>query len=224
MKIVVTEDGPYVVTGSVPLSVQSIAHDAGSAWEWKEGKKLGAEPKYALCRCGASNNKPYCDGAHVAAGFDGTETASRAPFAKQAEKSEGATVDLADAESLCAGAGFCDARGKIWNLIERNDAESRALAIREANHCPSGRLIVHDKKGKPIEEPLAPSIGLVEDPANGCSGPLWIRGGIAIESSDGTTREKRQRVTLCRCGASTNKPFCDGSHIEMKFRDGLSDG
>ena len=87
---------------------------------------------------------------------------------------------------------------------------------------PSGRLVVHDKKTRQsIEEPLEPSIGLVEDTALGCSGPLWVRGGITIESSDGKLYETRNRVTLCRCGASDNKPFCNGSHANIMFDDGL---
>jgi CDGSH-type Zn-finger protein len=89
-------------------------------------------------------------------------------------------------------------------------------------HCPAGRLVLHDKKTrKEIEDHLEPAIGIVEDPARGCSGPLWVQGGIAIESSDGRRYEKRNRVTLCRCGASDNMPFCNGSHASMKFHDGI---
>ena len=107
-------------------------------------------------------------------------------------------------------------------MIEEDGSEARELAIREANHCPAGRLVVHDKKtGKVIEGPLKPSIGVVEDPALGCSGPLWVRGGITVESHDGVRYEKRNRVTLCRCGVSVNKPFCNGSHASIKFDDGL---
>jgi D-arabinose 1-dehydrogenase-like Zn-dependent alcohol dehydrogenase len=62
-----------------------------------------------------------------------------------------------------------------------------------------------------------------EIPALGCSGPLWVRGGITVESGDGTRYETRNRVTLCRCGASSNKPFCDGSHAALAFDDGLID-
>ena len=62
---------------------------------------------------------------------------------------------------------------------------------------------------------------MVEDPALECSGPLWVRGGITVESKDGSSYERRNRVTLCRCGASSNKPFCDGSHASIKFDDGL---
>ena len=45
--------------------------------------------------------------------------------------------------------------------------------------------------------------------------------GIQIESEDGTLYEVRNRVTLCRCGKSSNMPFCNGSHASIKFRDGL---
>jgi CDGSH-type Zn-finger protein len=48
-----------------------------------------------------------------------------------------------------------------------------------------------------------------------------VRGSITVEAEDGARYEKRNRVTLCRCGASSNKPFCDGSHASIKFDDGL---
>ena len=73
--------------------------------------------------------------------------------------------------------------------------------------------------GKPIEHPLPVSIGLIEDPLQGASGPLWLRGGIALVSADGFAYEIHNRETLCRCGASRNKPFCDGSHVSAGFRD-----
>jgi CDGSH-type Zn-finger protein len=47
-----------------------------------------------------------------------------------------------------------------------------------------------------------------------------VKGGVQIKSSDGFVYEPRNRVTLCRCGQSGNKPFCDGTHISMKFNDG----
>jgi hypothetical protein len=80
--------------------------------------------------------------------------------------------------------------------------------------------VVWDKKGKAIEPEVKPSIGLVQDPQAGVSGPIWVHGGIPIEAADGTTYEVRNRVTLCRCGKSGNKPFCDGTHITIKFSDG----
>ena len=224
MKIVVSEDGPYVVTGNVPLAVQIITpNEEQESWEWTQGRSFPMAETYKLCRCGKSKSKPFCDGTHSKIRFNGKETASRIPIARQSETSAGPTLTLSDAEGLCAFARFCDAGGKIWALIERtDDTDARELVIREANHCPAGRLVVHERHTrKPIEHPLPPSIGVVEDPALGCSGPLWVRGGITIESADGTPYERRNRVTLCRCGASVNKPFCNGSHASIRFNDGL---
>jgi CDGSH-type Zn-finger protein len=223
-KIVVSKDGPYLVSGDVPIMVQVITPNSnGDSWEWKDGQKFNVKSDYALCRCGQSKTKPFCDGSHARMGFDGRETASNAPYVRRAETIEGPTVDLSDAQNLCAFARFCDAGEKIWSLIERTDEpEARELAIHQATLCPSGRLVLHDKKThKEIEPSLPPSIGVVEDPAMGCSGPLWVRGEITIESQDGTRYEKRNRVTLCRCGASENKPFCNGAHATIKFNDGL---
>ncbi len=223
-KIIVNKNGPYIVYGDVPLSIETITNNKeGESWDWKKGKEFETKSEYYLCRCGDSKNKPFCDGTHTKMHFDGKETASREPYAKQAQNMNGPTLMLHDAENLCAFARFCDPQGKIWSLIENtDDPKIRDLVIREAMHCPSGRLTLHDKEtDKEIEEKLSPSIGIIEDPPLKCSGPLWVRGGIIVESHDGTRYEKRNRLTLCRCGASQNKPFCDGSHASIKFNDGL---
>jgi CDGSH-type Zn-finger protein len=223
-KIVVSENGPYVVSGKVPIHLQTIVPNSeGLSWEWKEGREFKAPATYALCRCGHSKNKPFCDGSHVRVGFDGKETATRQPYERQAESIEGPGRVLLDAEELCAFARFCDVGGKIWSLVDQtDDPATRNLVDREAAHCPGGRLVVLDGKGrKPLEPTLPPSIGIVEDPPTQCSGPLWVRGGIRIESANGTPYEIRNRVALCRCGASVNKPFCNGSHASIRFQDGL---
>jgi CDGSH-type Zn-finger protein len=223
-RIIISENGPYLVYGDIPLSIQEIVpNEEGQSWDWKEGKQFKTASTYSLCRCGQSANKPFCDSSHKRIAFDGEETASRIPYARQAENMEGPTLILSDQENLCAFARFCDVGGKIWGLIEQtDDPEARKLVIREAMHCPSGRLTVHDRHTKnEIEEPFQPAIGLVEDTAMGCSGPLWVQGGIQIESADGEIYETRNRVTLCRCGASDNKPFCNGSHASIKFNDAL---
>ena len=223
-KIVVSKDGPYLVSGGVPLGIQIITpNEDGLSWEWKGAKTFRTDRSYSLCRCGHSKNKPFCDDTHLKIGFDGTETATRQPFARQSELFDGPTLTLNDAEGLCAFARFCDPGGKIWSLIdESDDPEARKLAIKEAADCPAGRLVLHDKKTKEEIEPELPqSIGVVEDPALGCSGPLWVRGGITVESEKGIPYERRNRVALCRCGASSNMPFCNGSHASIRFRDGL---
>ena len=222
--IKVIQHGPYIVTGHVPLSIEAITpNKEGGSWEWKRVKTFEPQDRYKLCRCGHSKTKPFCDSTHNQIGFDGTETASNAPFAQQAGTTDGPTLVLKDAESFCASARFCDNFGGAWDLVTHSDKKKqRDQVIHEVVRCPSGRLVLRDKTtGKPVEAETSRSIAVVEDPAKGRSGPLWVRGGIALEGSTGTRYEVRTRMTLCRCGASENKPFCDGSHLKAKFNDGL---
>ena len=103
MRIVVSKDGPYLVSGGPPVCIQEIVPNReGMSWDWKAGPPLKAGKSYALCRCGNSKNAPFCDGSHATVGFDGTETASRVPFARQAERFDGPTLVLSDVENLCA--------------------------------------------------------------------------------------------------------------------------
>jgi len=223
-KVQISKNGPYVVSGELPIHKQTIGTNAaGESVKWIEGESFATKAEVYLCRCGHSAKKPYCDGSHSKAKFDGTETASRQPYREQATLTRGPAMSLSDAEHLCAFARFCDAHGQVWNLVERtDDATARKHFVREASECPSGRLIAWDNASDtPLEPALEPSIGLVEDPANQCSGPLWLRGGVPVVSADGHQYELRNRVTLCRCGASRNKPFCDGTHASIKFNDHL---
>jgi CDGSH-type Zn-finger protein len=220
-KVVIIKNGPYRVSGALPLSKQIIAvNKQGESETWEKGHIYAEQPAYSLCRCGHSANKPFCDGTHKKIQFDGTETASREPYAAQAKRFDGPGMELADAESLCAFARYCDPHGQVWSQIEHtSDPAIRERFIQQTGNCPSGRLVAIDKKtGRAIEPSLPVSIGLVEDPAQECSGPIWLRGGIPVVSAEGFEYEVRNRVTLCRCGASKNKPFCDGSHAAIKFR------
>jgi CDGSH-type Zn-finger protein len=222
-KIKVTQNGPYIISGNIPLDKAMIIGDAeGTPAKWEFGEKFPAQENYSLCRCGLSKNKPFCDGAHVAANFDGTETANRKPCLEQSETTHGPELDLTDAEPLCAIARFCHRAGDTWTLTEHSDdPKSKEIAIQEACDCPSGRLIAWEKRsGKPHEPEFTPSISVVEDTVQKVSGPLWAKGGIRLEAVDGFQYEVRNRVTLCRCGKSSNKPFCDGTHINVKFNDG----
>lgn len=80
--IKVTKDGPYLVYGGLPVHVDAIGtDDEGGSWTWERGQTLDTRETYALCRCGQSSTKPFCDGTHMRIGFDGTETASRGDFA-----------------------------------------------------------------------------------------------------------------------------------------------
>jgi CDGSH-type Zn-finger protein len=221
-RINVTENGPYQVTGSVPLVRRTIVTDEeGFSVEWGEGETFTTEATYELCRCGGSKTAPLCDRACDHNGFDGTETASREPYLAQAEEQVGPNLILTDAEQLCSFARFCDYGGQIWNLVEEPDEASRQVAIGDGKRCPSGRLITWDKDTRaPFEEDYEPSIGVVQDPSQGVSGPFAVRGGIQVVAEDGFAYEQRNRQTLCRCGQSSNKPFCDGTHAAISFDDG----
>ncbi len=221
MRITVTEKGPYKVTGSVPMARQTIVSDhQGDSVGWSEGEVFETKATYALCRCGQSANKPFCDGSHQRVGFEGTETATRAPYLEQADEQDGPRLILTDAQPLCAFARFCDVAGQIWNLVEAEGEDAARLTAQEAAMCPSGRLVVWDRETRqPVEPDLEPSIGIVDDPQQGVAGPIWVRGGIPVVGADGEPYEVRNRVTLCRCGASTNKPFCDASHAEIRFTE-----
>ncbi len=221
-KVKVTKDGPYLVSGELPLAKEmSIVGKEEEPEFWEKGKGYPKQESYALCRCGYSKSKPYCDGAHLK-GFDGTETASMEKHDAQAEKMKGPGVDLADAQSFCSAARFCHLAGSTWNNVENSgDPKAKDMAVQTACNCPSGRLVAIDKKtGKPIEPKHAKSISLIEDTQAKVSGPVWLKGGIELESAEGKKYEVRNRCTVCRCGKSENKPFCDGSHIGAKFNDG----
>jgi CDGSH-type Zn-finger protein len=156
----------------------------------------------------------------MAAAFDGTETAIRAPYDELANDIVGPELVLRDEVGLCADARFCHRAGGAWNLVKEEGAEAAETVRAEAELCPSGRYTAIDRAtDEPFEPELPPSAGIVADPHEGVAGPLWVRGGVPVESADGHVYEVRNRVTLCRCGGSSNKPFCDGTHLEIGFRD-----
>ena len=215
MKINVSRNGPYLVEGGVPLIKEEICNDdEGYCRKWKEVTRYPLQKRYALCRCGHSGNKPFCDGTHAKIHFNGTEAAGNESYLRHPKTIEGPTLKLEDVENLCVHARFCMRAGGIWNLTRKSGIpEARDTAIEEAGNCPSGRLVIHDRKsGHAIEPELDKSIVVIEYPARNEHGPLWVRGGISVESADGKRYTARNRVTLCRCGKSENKPFCDGSH------------
>jgi len=220
-KVVITKNGPYLVLGNLLLEKEIIVSDReGYSVEWQKGERYQDKEEYTLCRCGHSKNKPYCDGAHTKIDFDGTETAGYEEYIAQAEKTEGSGIELTDNVELCALARFChNKKGNVWELTENSaDQECKKEAIKQACNCPAGRLVIWDKKtAKSIEPEFKPSISLIEDPEKNVSGPIWLKGGIDLESDNGQKYETRNRVTLCRCGKSKNKPFCDGYHIQKYF-------
>lgn len=217
MKIKIVKSGPYIVTGSIPLKEKIITPE-GKGYKLTEGRELPQAETYSLCRCGHSKNAPFCDGAHSCVGFKGTETASRKKFSERAKLLKGHSMDLLD-DGRCASVRFCYTnKGDAWTLVKSSETEEdQSLAVKAAGDCLAGRLVAVSKSGQELEPELASEIIILQDPEKGVSAGIFVSGGIPIESEDGYTYEIRNRVALCRCGTSRNKPFCDGFHIKDRF-------
>ena len=219
-KIKIIKNGPYIVTGNIPLS-EKIIIPKGRGYELKDGRELPQGEEYALCRCGKSKKPPFCDGSHELFNFNGTETAPRERYLDRiVDKIEGPELNLLD-DGRCAFARFCHRNdGDVWNLTENSDnPRYKKEAIVAAYECPAGRLVATDKEGQEFEQEHEPSIEILQDPQKKVSGPISVKGKIPMESSDGFTYEVRNRATLCRCGKSRNKPFCDAVHVTIDYSD-----
>ena len=206
-------DGPYEVRGLPVAPGRIVKTTFGEPVEWEIDAPYASGQAVRLCRCGRSNTKPFCDDSHLD-GFDGTEVASRGPTAHRRQGLPGGGLTLTDDISLCSHAGFCkDEVTDAWERMDSiGDPEVRAKVEGIVARCPSGRLVLLREDGAPAELDFEPGIVVEKD------GPYWVRGGVRIESADGQPWETRNRVTLCRCGRSANKPFCDGTHEDIGFK------
>jgi CDGSH-type Zn-finger protein len=217
--IEVRPNGSYRVTGNIPLvSKTQIVSEFGEPLAWKKDGVIPTEEPYHLCRCGASNNKPFCDRSHRAINFDGTEMAPTNLIAERRETYPGCKNIVIQIDmNVCTSAGFC--ANQFTSIAEMathtDDTRVRALAIAMVEHCPSGALTYTLKEGEAdIEVDLPQQIAVTTEVTTDGAilGPLWVTGGIPIIRSDGQPFEIRNRVTLCSCGRSQLKPLCDGSH------------
>ena len=215
-RIKVRSNGPYLVEGGIPVRRKSrILSDQGEALTWRKEALVDAGESCVLCRCGKSDAKPYCDGNHVHAAFDGTEVADAGLRADRAVAYPGTQLMVRHDRTICAFATFCENKiTDVWEMSEKtDDIAVRSQVVAMIERCPSGALTYELlPSGETIEPDLPQEISVIQD------GPLWAMGGITIERADGERVEIRNRVTLCRCGASNNKPFCDGTHLDIKFK------
>jgi CDGSH-type Zn-finger protein/uncharacterized Fe-S cluster protein YjdI len=202
--ISVRANGPYVVTDA-PLTRRRIVASDGEAVAWETTETLDGPAKVALCRCGGSSTKPFCDASHATNGFAASDVAGD-PYASTSKAIGGPVRDL---RAICVHAAFCTTKAtNAWKLAKLDDDDAaRAHVLAMVEKCPSGALTY---EGEP---PLPVGVAVVDD------GPLWVTGRVAVTLADGTTLEPRNRMTLCRCGHSSSKPLCDGSHKEAGFSD-----
>ncbi len=216
-RITVQANGPYIVQGNVPLVRKSeVISEHGEPLTWQKGEVLRTGGRYALCRCGESHAKPFCDGSHEDVDFDGSEAADTGAISGRESTYEGTRIFVKDDRSLCMHAGFCgDQLTNVWKMTpDSEDTQVRARIMSMIERCPSGALSYSlDRDGKNVEPDLPVGIAILPD------GALWVTGGIPVETADGQPLEVRNRVTLCRCGGSSNMPLCDGTHKTNGFSE-----
>lgn len=196
-------NGPYLVKGLTNLKNSN-------------GEALPATDVVALCRCGGSSNKPFCDGTHAKNGFSGEKEADGSQ--DKVDGYVGQEITIHDNRSICAHAGFCtDNLAAVFRLrqepwIDPNGEEAQAI-ISAIRQCPSGALSYSidgiTYKGQDREAAITVSK----------DGPYFVTGGITLPGETLAEGASTEHYTLCRCGASKNKPFCDGSHWSIEFKD-----
>ena len=195
-------NGPYLVKGLSDLRTSS-------------GEILPPQPVVALCRCGGSANKPFCDGSHQRNGFSGTNL-TPGPEVRTDYRAAGITIH--DNRALCAHAGRCtEGLASVFKYgsepwIDPTGASIAAI-VETIRQCPSGALSYSLDAPESPQEPATPSVVVTKN------GPYEVSAGVAfIDPATGRTNQGA-RLTLCRCGGSMNKPFCDGSHWSNGFAD-----
>jgi CDGSH-type Zn-finger protein len=219
-EIRIEENGPYHVSGSVPIArTRTVKTEYGEPIDYAPFEYLEADGEtYRLCRCGKSGNKPFCDDSHLEEPkVDVQERADHGPRSERADvfqNTEDGTV-ITDDLSICSKAGYCKDRFTgVWQMLGSSDPAIRERMQRMVELCPSGRLAWADSEEASEHEPrYEPEIAAFRN------GPYFVRGGVRVVGADGEPYEVRNRQTLCRCGYSQNKPFCDGSHKIVGFRD-----
>jgi CDGSH-type Zn-finger protein len=180
------------------------------------GETLRTAPVFELCRCGQSKHKPYCDGSHVKAGFVGRKEEDRVK--DRVIEYRGRHITIYDNRGVCCHDMSCvnllpsvfDRSRKRW--INPDGAGVEEI-IETIEKCPSGALSYRIGSRRYQDLDRAPSITVVKD------GPLKVEGYIALKDDMGSKPESAEHCTLCRCGAAKNRPFCDGSHADVGFRD-----
>ena len=203
-------NGPYVFKDPPSMSPCSSLRNS-------RGDPIENQPYVALCRCGGSRTKPFCDGTHLTNGFRSEKAKDRTPDRREDYAAK--EVVLHDNRGLCAHAGHCTSglprvfREDEEPWIDPNGAGAQEI-LDVVRRCPSGALSASVRGVERREEGRPARIVVSKD------GPYEIEGGIELLGAEFGAGASRDRYCLCRCGASKNKPFCDGSHWEVGFRDG----
>lgn len=208
-KIACLPNGPYYLLADMaPSAVANLRRANGEACSTVRG--------VALCRCGGSGNKPFCDGTHGTIRFSDRKIADdsrnhRVSYA-------GKRITIHDNRGICAHAGLCTERlGSVFRMKQEPwidpDGASVEEIVETVKACPSGALSYSVEDVEYRDQARAPMVTVTDD------GPYAITGGIEMIGVTFGEGASKEHYTLCRCGASKNKPFCDGSHWDVGFRD-----
>lgn len=183
--------------------------------EGQEGEVIPTKTAMALCRCGRSRRKPFCDGNHKEAGFtderigDGGDD-KRVTYV-------GKKITIHDNRAICSHAGYCtDNLPSVWRTdtqpwIDPDGADVDEI-IETIKKCPSGALSYSIDNVEHRDRVREPAVKLAKD------GPLEVTGGIRLKDVTQGEGASQEHYTLCRCGESKNKPFCDGTHWHVQFK------
>ena len=196
------QDGPYLVK-----DLKNLANQKGP---------VETNETIALCRCGGSANKPFCDGTHAKIGFSSAKLEGRLEDKKENYKGEKITIH--DNRSICAHAGRCtDGLASVFHLREEPwiypDSASAEEIISTIKTCPSGALSYTVDDIEPSDEEGEARIFIAPN------GPYVVSGSTNLVDTTQGEGASKEHLTLCRCGGSKNKPFCDGTHWSNNFTD-----
>jgi CDGSH-type Zn-finger protein len=196
-----TKDGPLVLAGFPHLV------------RMRDGKEIPVKGAAALCRCGGSNTKPFCDGTHKTNGFSGDKDPDREPDRR--DNYVGKHITIHDNRGVCAHAGRCtDGLPNVFGQEDgfaNPDAASRDEIVAVIKQCPSGALS-YSIDGKEYRERGGPPfVGVAPN------GPYVFKGGCEIKGAKLLEGGTTDHFDLCRCGKSNNKPFCSGAHWYVHF-------
>ena len=198
-----SQNGPYLVR-----SLQNLRNS--------KDEGIPTKPVIALCRCGGSAKKPFCDGTHSKLGFSSQKVAEGTRDKRQDYVGKGITIH--DNRSICSHAGFCtDRLASVFRPKTKPWIDPDGAPIEEVidavKRCPSGALSYSIDGVEHRDQDRAPMITVSKD------GPYLVTGGVELEVESRAEGASEEHYTLCRCGASKNKPFCDGTHWSVKFTD-----
>lgn len=201
VKVTCMENGPYLFEG-----LRSIKN--------AKGEEIQLTSRAALCRCGESSNKPFCDGTHGRAGFASQKLEGRTQDKRDDYVSKEITIH--DNRGICAHSGFCTDSLKSVFRIDKEpfvdpDGASTEEIIAAIEKCPSGALSYSVNGEEQVFSSDSVSVYVAPN------GPYAIQGKVELKDTQWNEGAFKEKFDLCRCGDSKNKPFCDGSHWKKHF-------